>query len=466
MSTIRQGRRALKLASAAALVIPLLAQAPAVSAQGAAAPARPKLFDLGTAADLALDAQQAAKLARYRADPAAASVTVVRVATDRLPGPDQVQLDLGGRPSVLLDRRGLTERSPRAYSWHGRSAAAAGGNPRDVSEASLVVDGEFGRRHDPLAGRALPHPTPGRGLLRPDPGRREPHAAEHPPGFDRPPVAPDDGPQRDGGTAADDDCGTYNLMVAYTASARAQAGDIDGLIQLAVDETNNGYAASGVGTRVNLVHRYQTPYADFGDLGTDLSRITSKTDGAGDEVHALRNEYAADVSILLTGRGNYCGRRLALPRRRERLRRGRRELRRRLLLVRARDRAHPGGAPQPRDRLRDDTLRLRPRLLLPAGPLAHDHVLRLPRRVRAAEPLVEPDQRPATGWRSGRSAVSDNTRALNTSACRVANFRTGGGSGGGGRRWRWRRRRRRTGLEELGDAAGRHHGAARVPGDW
>ena len=61
------------------------------------------------------------------------------------------------------------------------------------------------------------------------------------------------------------------------------------------------------GTRINLVHRYQTGYADSGDLGSALSRFTSKGDGAADEVHGLRDQYGADVAILLTGSGNYCG---------------------------------------------------------------------------------------------------------------------------------------------------------------
>ena len=139
--SIHKGRRALELASTATLLILLLAHAPAAAAQGAA-PDRLGLFDVGAAADLALDAEQAAKLARYRADPAAAAVTVVRVATDRLPGPDEVELQLGAKPPVILNRRGLTERAPRGYSWHGRSAAAASGNPRDTSEATLVVNGD------------------------------------------------------------------------------------------------------------------------------------------------------------------------------------------------------------------------------------------------------------------------------------------------------------------------------------
>jgi peptidyl-Asp metalloendopeptidase len=210
--SIHKGRRALELASTATLLIPLLAHAPAAAAQGAA-PDRLGLFDVGAAADLALDAEQAAKLARYRADPAAA-VTVVRVATDRLPEPDSVELQLGAKPPVVLDRRGLTERAPRGYSWHGRSAAAASGNPRDTSEATLVVNGDSvvgtirsqGElyRLRPLGGGLS-------ALIQLDPSRMPP---EHPPGFDRQAVPPDDGPQRDG-AAADDDCGTYNLMVAY-----------------------------------------------------------------------------------------------------------------------------------------------------------------------------------------------------------------------------------------------------------
>ena len=302
---IHTGRRARALALAAGLHVPLALSTAFALAQEITTPRR-SLIEVGTAADLALDARQAAKLARYRADRAAVAVTVVRVATDRLVGTDQFKLDLGGQPPVALERRSLTERSPRGFSWNAQSAAQLGGNPRDVSDATLVVDGDSVVGTIRFAGKTYRVRPLGGGLsalIEIDQARMP---AEHPPAFDRQQLAPDTATQRDGAAAADD-CGTYNLMVAYTAQAKAQAGDIDSTIQLAIDETNQGYAASGVTTRVNLVHRYETPYADFGDLGADLDRFTRKGDGHADEMQALRDQYAADVAILLTGRSNYCG---------------------------------------------------------------------------------------------------------------------------------------------------------------
>ena len=42
-------------------------------------------------------------------------------------------------------------------------------------------------------------------------------------------------------------------------------------------------------------------------MHTDLSRLRETSDGYIDEVHAQRNQYKADLVVLLVGRGNYCG---------------------------------------------------------------------------------------------------------------------------------------------------------------
>ncbi len=98
-----------------------------------------------------------------------------------------------------------------------------------------------------------------------------------------------------------------DVIVAYTAAAKAQAGNINALIQLAIDETNMSYQNSGVTPRVRLVHRYQTNYNESGSMGTDLSRFRGNGDGHMDEIHGLRSQKRADVAILITNSGGYCG---------------------------------------------------------------------------------------------------------------------------------------------------------------
>jgi hypothetical protein len=94
-----------------------------------------------------------------------------------------------------------------------------------------------------------------------------------------------------------------DVLVAYTAQARIEAGSATAIlaaINLAVTETNEAYAASGVTQRIRLVHAYQTSYTSAG-FDADLNRITSTTDGQLDEIHVLRNQYGADlVSLWIT----------------------------------------------------------------------------------------------------------------------------------------------------------------------
>ncbi|MCP4154613.1 MAG: hypothetical protein GY757_43215, partial [bacterium] len=97
------------------------------------------------------------------------------------------------------------------------------------------------------------------------------------------------------------------LIVAYTPAAASQAGNINSLITLAVAETNQSYANSGINPRLQLVHKYQTDYNES-SLETDRNRFWYKTDGYMDEVHTLRDTYYADVAVLIAhDYGDVCG---------------------------------------------------------------------------------------------------------------------------------------------------------------
>jgi hypothetical protein len=104
-----------------------------------------------------------------------------------------------------------------------------------------------------------------------------------------------------------DDGSIIDIMVVYTAAA-AVGGDIAAEIQLAVDETNQSYANSGINPRLNLVHTSQVTYTETGDIRTDRNRLQSKTDGYMDNVHTLRDTYDADMVTLWVANGEgYCG---------------------------------------------------------------------------------------------------------------------------------------------------------------
>lgn len=100
---------------------------------------------------------------------------------------------------------------------------------------------------------------------------------------------------------------TIRIMVVSTQSAVNASGDIAGLVNLAVAETNQGYTNSGVEITLQLAGQYTTSYVQSGSFSTDLSRFRGTTDGYMDSYHATRNTVAADVMMLLINNSSSCG---------------------------------------------------------------------------------------------------------------------------------------------------------------
>jgi hypothetical protein len=114
--------------------------------------------------------------------------------------------------------------------------------------------------------------------------------------------APSDGTV---GTAA---VSTLNVLVVYTASAATAAGTIGSKIQLAVDETNQSYVNSGITINMVRVHTAQVSYNESSrSFSQHVAALKSTTDGIMDNVHTLRNTYAADVVVLVVNDSEACG---------------------------------------------------------------------------------------------------------------------------------------------------------------
>jgi hypothetical protein len=93
------------------------------------------------------------------------------------------------------------------------------------------------------------------------------------------------------------------ILVVYTAdAAEGASGDIADEIQLAMDVTNQTFVNSQITAQVNIVHSYQTDFVEDTDncnkLSTYLTNLKGANDGDMDDVHALRNQYNADVVSL------------------------------------------------------------------------------------------------------------------------------------------------------------------------
>lgn len=127
------------------------------------------------------------------------------------------------------------------------------------------------------------------------------------------PVAGDEaGDQPEEPPAAASTAPAMDILVVYTAQARAAAGGTAGIhtvIDLAVAQANLGFQNSQVNAQLNLVYRGEINYTESGSMSTDLSRVTSTSDGHLDDVHSLRDTYGADLVSLFTstGESGYAG---------------------------------------------------------------------------------------------------------------------------------------------------------------
>lgn len=248
----------------------------------------------------ALSDEQNTKLEAYRSDPTAAEITVIRLGVDVLKTLDAVNLNFPEAPSAALDIARVDQRSQQDYSWFGKSS-------QTDDEAILVVRGSSvvgtirsgGRlyRVRPLDGGLS-------ALILVDETKFPP---DHPPELREIERRSQPAPRLRDARDVADACTTYRAIVGYTAAAKSQAGDIDGLIQLAIDETNQGYANSNVNTQIALAHKYQANDPESGDVFQDLTDFRTDGDNIMDEVHDLRDTYAADVALLITGNASYCG---------------------------------------------------------------------------------------------------------------------------------------------------------------
>ncbi len=99
-----------------------------------------------------------------------------------------------------------------------------------------------------------------------------------------------------------DDGSVIDVLVVHTPEAREAEGgaaQIEALVDLWVAETNQAYADSGVIHRIALVGQAETEYEETGEAIPALFHLTDPRDGRMDDVHLLRNAYAADIVNLV-----------------------------------------------------------------------------------------------------------------------------------------------------------------------
>ena len=108
---------------------------------------------------------------------------------------------------------------------------------------------------------------------------------------------------------AQEDGSRIDLLVVYTPAAREDVGaGIEDAISARVDDTNAALRDSGVLTRIRLVHTAEIDYREVPRAGETRVRLSRPDDGHMDEVHDLRDNYAADlVALIVDRRFDTCG---------------------------------------------------------------------------------------------------------------------------------------------------------------
>lgn len=291
------------LTSSAAIVALTLLAGLATGPLRAAEP--PALFATGVTADaVPLTADQRTRLEGYRTQRSTLAVTPVRLRGDALRAASAVTLNLPGRRATVIDRVAADRSDPGAVAWSGAAGAAFDPTTPDVM---LVVDGADVTGTIHAHGRLYALRPLGDGLQALIEVDAQGLPPDHPPGG---PLAVPRAAAREVGpdvAAAADSAARYRVLVAYTPAARRASGNIGALIRLAIEETNRGYLVSGVRTRAVLAGTLLTGAAEGASMDRALARLQRQGDGALDNVHARRNRARADVVILISAHGDYCG---------------------------------------------------------------------------------------------------------------------------------------------------------------
>ena len=108
------------------------------------------------------------------------------------------------------------------------------------------------------------------------------------------PARPEDVPTEDGSE--------IRMLVVYTPARQFREGGAAGMhavVDLYMESANQAFEKGGITPRLVLVHSSLVDYAEV-STRVDVGRLEGQFDGHMDEVHALRNEYAADLVHLLT----------------------------------------------------------------------------------------------------------------------------------------------------------------------
>ena len=272
--------------------------------------------------DIPLEKTQQARLAVIRSQPSNKEIHLARIASApaRMLGKGAaVRLGVAPGVQVVADGERVEQRSASDISWAGPVRGAHGWVQMVLADGGMTATVTIGQTQysiEPLGNGVHAVSRIDQSAFPPE------HTADNPTGaLDAPPPADfltamaarggngnGGGGETGGETGGVQALSTINVLVVYTASAASRAGNITSKIQLAVDETNQSYVNSGISINMVRVHTAQVTYNESGrSFSQHVAALRSTTDGIMDNVHTLRNTYAADVVVLVVNDTEACG---------------------------------------------------------------------------------------------------------------------------------------------------------------
>ncbi len=289
------GARRLPILAAVAALLLILTAWPVTAGAGQAG-----IFAAAPAGDItAKAADKAADLSDVVVRSRLVTIDFAPVLNDQLPrGDESAVLNLFDDVNLVAVKDRLQTNSPTQYVWYGHVKDVEGGYVIMVVNngqmaANIVLPGE---RYHVRAADGNVHVVQ---EINPGAFKQE-----------LPPVdvklAPDktsDAEKKQQKDAGD----VIDVMVVYSNQVASATG-IESEILLAVAETNEAYANSGIAQRINLAVYGQVDYDETtDDMGTDLGRLQASSDGYMDIVHTWRDQYGVDCVLLIVQQGDACG---------------------------------------------------------------------------------------------------------------------------------------------------------------
>ena len=91
-----------------------------------------------------------------------------------------------------------------------------------------------------------------------------------------------------------------SVMVVFTSNSSRKVGDIHAFSDLAIAEANFALRASRIKARFKLAQAVDHDYNESGATATKaLERMVDPEDGYMDDIHTLRDQYEADIGVLI-----------------------------------------------------------------------------------------------------------------------------------------------------------------------